>query len=350
MTLHRSKRRSNMRDVARHAGVSVATVSRVLNGTGNVALTTRQRVEGSIDALSFVPSPSARAINSGRTYMVGALVPTLDHAIFARYLHALEEELAACGLSLVVATTGGDPSREADRAQDLMNLGIEGLTVSGITHSEAFEKGIRQRALPVIATSYFAPEHHLPTIGYDNAAIAVRALDHLLDLGHRKIAILHGPLDTNDRTLARIDALRARVPAEAIFFERDMLYDAAAECAQKIVQENMGITALLCVSDVLALGALFGLQSAGVAVPASISVIGMEDLPASRTTSPALTSISLPLDDMGRQTAQALFRWIEHGERPSAVNLPSKLILRGSTSGVDEPSGSLGSVENAKSL
>ncbi len=320
-----------MRDVARHAGVSVATVSRVLNGTSPVSVETRRRVEASVEALNFVPSPSARAINSGRTHIIGALVPTLDHAIFARYLHALEEELAMCGLSLVVATTGGDPDLEAKRAEDLMNLGIEGLIVSGITHSAAFEQGVRRRSLPVIATSYFAPGHDLPTIGYDNASIARMALDHLTALGHRNIAVLHGPVDTNDRTRARIAALQDKAPPEATFVERPLLYEAAADCAQEIFRQDSGVTALLCASDVLALGALFGLQSLGVAIPDSISVIGMEDLPASRSTSPALTSIQLPLDEMGRQTARALHRWIEEGTRPEAVHLPSRLVVRGST-------------------
>ncbi|MEL6450066.1 MAG: LacI family DNA-binding transcriptional regulator [Pseudomonadota bacterium] len=331
MTQQRLKLKSNMREVARHAGVSVATVSRVLNGTSKVSAQTREKVEASVDALNFVPSPSARAINTGRTNMIGALVPTLDHAIFARYLHALEEELALCGLSLVVATTAGDADLEAKRAEDLMNLGIDGLIVSGITHSPAFERSVQRRALPVIATSYFAPAHDLPTIGYDNAAIARLALDHLTKLGHQKIAVIHGPLDTNDRTLARVEALRRHAPDGTVYCEKEMRYEAAAACAQEIVAQGVGVTALLCASDVLALGALFGLQSMGVTVPDAMSVIGMEDLPASRTTSPPLTSVRLPLDDMGRLTARALRAWINDGTRPDAINLPSNLVVRGST-------------------
>ncbi|WP_415919514.1 LacI family DNA-binding transcriptional regulator [Tateyamaria sp. SN6-1] len=322
-----------MRDVARQAGVSVATVSRVLNGTSPVAAATRERVEAAVDALRFVPSPLARAINSGRTHIVGALVPTLDHAIFARYLNALEEELNTCGLSLIVATTGGDPAVEIRRAEELMNLGVEGLIVSGVHHGPDFSHRVQRRGLPVIATSYFAPGHEFPTIGYDNAEIARMALDHLTDLGHRNIAVLHGPVDTNDRTLARIETLRAHAPAHTVFVERALLYDEAAHSVQELVRSVDGLTALLCVSDVLALGALFGLQSMGVAVPDSISVIGMEDLPASSTTSPALTSISLPLDDMGRETARALHHWIEHGARPEAIKLPSQLVVRSTTRG-----------------
>lgn len=331
MSENRPKIRSNMRDVARHAGVSVATVSRVLSGASLVSPATRQRVEASVDALSFVPSPSARAINSGRTNMVGALIPTLDHAIFARYLHALEEELAQCGLSLVVATTGGDLELEAKRAEDLMNLGIEGLVVSGITRHPAFDQSVQRRALPVIGTSYFAPDHDLPTIGYDNAEIALMALEHLVDLGHRKIAVLHGPVNINDRTLARINILREHAPEETIYFESELRYEAAADCAKAIVGNAKGITALLCASDVLALGALFGLQSIEVSVPDAVSVVGMDDLPASRTTSPPITSIRLPLDAMGQQTARAMHRWIEQGERPSSVKLNSELMVRRST-------------------
>ena len=114
-----ARKRATLRDVAQMAGVSAATVSRVVNANALVSERTRVRVQAAIDALHFVPSAAARAINSGRTHVVGALVPTLDNAIFSRFLDALEEGLAGYGLSLVVATTKDDPDREAERARGL---------------------------------------------------------------------------------------------------------------------------------------------------------------------------------------------------------------------------------------
>ena len=127
------RKRANLRDVAAAAQVSVATVSRVMNAPETVAEKTRARVEQAMQELRWLPSAAARAINSGRTRFVGALVPTLEHDIFARVLAGLERQLASHRLSLVVATTDDDPRIEAEKAQGLIDIGAEGLMVSGMT-------------------------------------------------------------------------------------------------------------------------------------------------------------------------------------------------------------------------
>ncbi|MDW3183395.1 LacI family DNA-binding transcriptional regulator [Roseobacter sp.] len=325
------KTRSNMRDVAEKAGVSVATVSRVLSGADGVLETTRERVQQAAEELSFVPSPAARAINSGRTYMVGALVPTLDHAIFARYIEALEMELVKQGFSLVVATTGGDPIREAERAENLLDLGVEGLFVSGITRGGGFEALVARRKVPVIATSYFKVDHSLPTIGYDNAKVASMALEHLHALGHRQIGVLSGFSQDNDRTAARLTGIERHGMTGLQFAQSAIDYDAAGDSAAALLDRHPRLTGLLCLSDVLAQGALFRLQRMGVQVPTDISIIGIDDLPGSASTFPALTSVRLPVAEMGRQAAAALAHWIEEGERPTSVELEGQISRRQST-------------------
>jgi LacI family transcriptional regulator len=208
------KKRSNLRDVAKAAGVSVATVSRVLNAPALVSGETRDRVLSVIETLHFVPSAAARAINSGRTRMVGALVPTLDNAIFARFLSSLEEGLGNFGLSLVVATTDGNDETEAAKAERLVNIGVEALIVSGITHSARFDELIQRTQLPAVATSYFDPAYHLPTVGYDNAAAAALALDHLIALGHRDIASFMGLQRTMTEPARVCAGLNRRLPMQ----------------------------------------------------------------------------------------------------------------------------------------
>ncbi len=324
------KKRHNMRDVARHAGVSVATVSRVLSGSSAVAQSTHERVRIAIDALEFVPSAAARAINSGRTYMVGALVPTLDNAIFSRFLDALELELSEQGFSMVVATTNDDPDREAQRAQDLLNLGVEGFFVSGITHSEAFSALIRRYKTPVIATSYYDPASPLITIGYDNRRAAEQALGHLLDMGHSVIVVLSGPTATNDRTRARVEALRLQQDVDLRFHELPIAFTAAAETVEHIVAQAPDATALLCLSDVIAQGALTGFQRLGIGVPDQISVVGVDDLPSSQSTWPPLSSVHLPVRRMGTSAAAHLAGWIETGIPPLPVKLETEITSRAS--------------------
>ncbi|MXX87958.1 MAG: LacI family transcriptional regulator [Boseongicola sp. SB0677_bin_26] len=326
------KRKSTLRDVARMAEVSTATVSRVLNGNALVSEGTRAKVQAAIDALHFVPSAAARAINSGRTHVVGALVPTLDHAIFSRFLDALEEELAGSGLSLVVATTKEDPDREAERARALVDIGVEGLIVSGVTRSADLDAFIEKRELPVVATSYFDPSYHLPTVGYDNERAARSALGLLLEGGHRDIAIYHGPSAGNDRTRARLKAFKKHPRVAFRFCEMPLDVSAASDAARRDFAEPCcRTTAVLALSDVLAQGALFGLQALGISVPREVSVVGIDDLPSSAATTPALTTVRLPVREMGRRAAIALAKWVEDGIRPAPERLDVS-VMRASSS------------------
>lgn len=328
--LKRTKKRANLRDVAREAGVSVATVSRVLNDAPAVRVGTRSKVEAAIDALNFVPSAAARAINSGRTRIVGALIPTLDHAIYSRFLDALEQGLAAHDLSLVVATTNEDSELELARARGLLNLGVEGFIVSGVTHDPEFEALIKRRELPTVVTSFYAPDYHLPTVGYDNISVGQSALAHLLDRGHRNIVILHGPAATNDRTRARMRGVEAAAPAKLRFIEAELRHD-AVEAAFTEAMSSHPPTAILCLSDVLAQGVLFACQNRGVNVPNDLAVMGVDDLPSSAHVSPALSTVHLPVRRMGRMAANALAMWVEHGKRPESVCVPIEPIVRAST-------------------
>lgn len=326
-----SKKRANLRDVAKAAGVSVATVSRVLNEPDLVRAETRERVQSAIATLKFVPSAAARAINSGRTRFVGALVPTLDNAIFARFLAALERELSEHGLSLVVATTDSSLDVEAEKAQALVDIGAEGLIVTGATHSAAFRDLIDRTMLPTIITSFFDAENPLPTIGYDNQAAAQLALRHLTDLGHRRIAVAHGPVQNNDRTQARLAGLHALGwDGEISFYETEISLDGGAATARSIWEAQTLPDAILCLSDVVALGMLFGLQSLEVKVPGQVSLMGIDDLPSSSVSVPTLTTVHLPVSQMGKRAAGALARWIEAQERPVPERLEPRLVARAS--------------------
>ncbi|MEO0913466.1 MAG: LacI family DNA-binding transcriptional regulator, partial [Pseudomonadota bacterium] len=308
------KRRANLRDVARAADVSVATVSRVLNSPASVSDGTRARVEAVIERLRFTPSAAARAMNSGRSRTVGALVPTLDHAIFARFLSALEARLSEDGLSLVVATTGGDAQVELEKAKGLLEIGVEGLIVSGIARGAAFAQLTDRTQVPVIATSYYDPACGLPTIGYDNRVVAQAALEHLCALGHRTIAVLHGPRRNNDRTEARIAGILERAEGLSVaLYEAEIGVAGGSAAVARLVEGGLRQSALLCLSDVLAVGALFEFQRRGIGVPGQISIMGIDDLPGSSCTVPALSTVRLPVSDMGGQAAAALARWLETG-------------------------------------
>ncbi|MFW8595036.1 substrate-binding domain-containing protein [Cribrihabitans neustonicus] len=327
-----SRKRANLRDVAAAAGVSVATVSRVMNSPDAVSEATRQRVQEAMDTLRFIPSAAARAISTGRTRFVGALVPTLDNAIFARFLSTLESQLAERRLSLVVATTDGLPEVEAEKAGTLVKIGAEGLIVSGLDHDPALYALIERGQIPAVATSYYSLDFGLPTIGYDNAAAALTALSHLTGLGHRRISVIHGPTRTNDRTGARAEALR-RHPggAELEFHQVPLSIEGGCQGVQAVLESRPEISAILCLSDVQATGALYELQRRGISVPDKLSLMGIDDLPGSAHTAPGLTTVHLPVGQMGVAAADALSSWLETETAPDPVLLESRLVTRNST-------------------
>lgn len=332
-----SKRRATLRDVAKRSGVSVATVSRVLNSPLQVSVTTRERVQAAIDQLRFFPSPAARAINSGRTRLIGALVPTLDNAIFARFLDALQATLATRDLSLVVATTEGDPEAEAVKAQNLVECGAEGLVVSGLRRAEAFYVLVERAQVAVVATSFFDPGYKFPTIGYDNKRVSQTALEHLTTLGHRRIAVLHGPVENNDRTAARLSGLTLSAGLALSFHETELSVRGACAATAGLQDDLDSVTAILCLSDVLAMGALFELRRRGRIVPDEISVIGIDDLPSSEFVEPPLTTVRLEVSRMGETTGRAMADWIERGDMPSALHLDGELVVRQTTAPPSRP-------------
>lgn len=326
-----SRKKYNVRDVARHAGVSVATVSRVLNSPERVSEDKRAKVEATIEALQFVRSSSARAINSGRTHLVGALVPTLDHAIFARFIASIEEELDGHALSLVVATTGYDQDTELNKAQRLLNMGVEGLIVSGVTRAEAFSALIKRYQVHVIATSYFKPNYEFPTIGYDNTRAAHKAWAHLVECGHEHIAVLTSPLRESDRSRARVEGLKEVSAKPLNLFEAELDYASAGAATLEIQRQMPQATAILCLSDVLAQGALLQLAKSGFKVPEDMAVMGIDDLPSSASFDPPLTSVHLPVGQMGRAAGAAMATWIETGHPPVPIEFDPQICVRQST-------------------
>lgn len=332
MVMGHGKKRANLRDVARAAGVSVATVSRVLNTPMKVSPATRDRVTAKIAELNFMRSAAARAINTGRSKIIGALIPTLNSDIFAQTINALENRLVDFGFSLVVATTDHDPETETRKTQDLLNIGVEGFILSGVTHSEDTLALIERAQVPAVAISYYDPGYHLPTIGYDNAQAGRMAFQHLADLGHQRIAVLHGPIDDNDRTRARLDGIKSLSAGHDLaFYETELSIAGGAGVAAKLLRCDERFDAILCVSDLLAFGVIFEFQRAGRDLPEAVSVMGIHDLPGADALAPRLSTIRLPVPEMGRKAAEALANWIEQDERPEPLCLPTILVEREST-------------------
>ena len=195
---------AGVRDIARITGFSVATVSRVLNNSSLVSPATRQAVLQAAETLNYRPNAAAKALSTRRTHIIGAVIPGIENSIFARFIKTLETQLALSGYALVLALTANNIEQENARARDLLNMGAEGLVLSGLEHDQDLIAFINTRKIPLICTSIFDAKATIPTIGYDNRALAYEAAQYLRQLGHQHAsdsAVLVATILTHEKSM-----------------------------------------------------------------------------------------------------------------------------------------------------
>lgn len=321
-----------LRQLAAETGFSIATISRALNNSASVTAQTRETILEAARRLGYTPNAAARALSTARTKTIGAVIPTLEHSIFSTFINAIEDTLAKSGYVLVIATTDNDPNKEERRAIELMDMGAEALVVSGLEHTDYLLNAIEQRGIPTIATSIYQSDSQLPCIGYDNRDLGAQAARFLKERGHSRIGVIHGPLENNDRTRLRLQGAADVFPADSLIStESGMTVSAASDAAQRLLTRDARPTAVLCLSDVLALGVLFEAPKHGLKIPDDLAVMGFDDLEWAKSANPPLTSIALPVVEMGNRAAAALVDKLEFDTPLISDRLPSEIIVREST-------------------
>ena len=327
----------NIEDVAAAAGVSTATVSRVLNKPQSVREPLRSRVTAAVAKLGYVPHAGARALKLQRSGTVGAVFPTIDNAIFAQAIAALQQRLAEGGLQLLIATSGYDLETEARQAINLVTRGADALVLCGLGQSPDLLKFLRGREFPTIhAMSWPAPPQTV-CVGFDNAKAIGQAVRYLVDLGHRRVAMLAGLSHHNDRAAARIEGVRQalqraglKLPAQHLV-ERAYGLGEAREGLRTLMSTRPAPTAIVCGNDVLAFGALLEAQTLGIAVPEQLSIIGFDDLEMARHLQPALTTLHVPTPLLWRTVAERVMAALEGAPMPVATEVEVELVVRQST-------------------
>ena len=327
--------RVRLEDVALNAGVSTATVSRALSLPDRVRPETLERVRRAVQKLGYVPDAAGRALASGRTKTVGCVIPTLDHAIFASSTHAMQTTLAAAGFQLLVASHEYNPDTELDLVQSLQQRGVDALVLVGAEHHKNLWKVVQDWRKPTLLT--WACDARLPSVGFDNQAIAALGAQHLLDLGHRDIGIISGHTAHNDRARARIEGFRAALAQAGCRLGKDQI----SEQALKISGGRLGLiqllkakkrpTAILCGNDLLAAGALLEAQRQGLKVPEDLSICGIDNHDLAAETIPGITTISLPTRDLGQIAAKQILAAIDGTPIAQQSLLPFHLLVRGTT-------------------
>ncbi|MGI4858045.1 MAG: LacI family DNA-binding transcriptional regulator [Janthinobacterium lividum] len=329
--------RVNVTDVARVAGVSTATVSRVLNRPESVRTDKREAVLQACDALGYVMNGAARALSSNRTFTIGAVVPTIDTQTFSRSLNAFQRRLHTAGYTLLLASSDFDPAVEMDEVTKLLGHGVDALMVVGRTHDPKMWERVDQQRVPCI--QILAIDPHRPSIGYDNVAIGHLIADHLVQLGHTDIGVIVGTPPTNDRVTDRIRGIRKRLVSSQCQLPRERIVDDAFsinEARQAALKMLSGAsdrpTAIVCGNDQLAFGVLLAASSKGLRVPEDLSVVGFNNYDFAAHLMPPLTTVSVDLAQLGEQAADYLLRCLDNLPHPSASSrIETALIVRSST-------------------
>lgn len=327
----------NIEDVATAAGVSTATVSRVLNRPETVRDALRGRVLDAVARLGYVPHAGARSLKLQRSGTVGAIFPTIDNAIFAQAIDALQQRLADAGLQLLIATCGYDLETEARQATNLVTRGADALVLCGVGQSRGLLQFLRQRELPTVHAMIYPPAPGLVCVGFDNARAIGQAVRYLQDLGHRRIAMLAGITRDNDRASARVAGVRQALgqaglplPPQYLLERKYALADARAGF-RALMSTSPAPTAVLCGNDVLAFGALLEAKVMGIEVPRSVSIVGFDDLEMARHIQPALTTLHVPTTQLWHTVAERIIAALEKKPVQVATEVEVELVVRGST-------------------
>jgi LacI family transcriptional regulator len=336
------KRKSSFRsvslsDVAKYANVSTATVSRVLNSPEKVSEVRRKHIQAAIYELGYIPDGAARALASRRTKTIGVVVPTLDNAIFAICIQALQRRLKQLGYTLIVASHEYDLHEELHEVQALLRQGIEGVMLVGATHLPELHQLLAGQQTPFVYCWAFDPYSPKPYIGFDNKKAAKKIAQYLLDIGHREFAIIVGHTDNNDRSSDRlqgtIDAIESSglMLSEKNIFKRAYSVKQGREAMKILLQNKLRPTAVICGNDVLAMGALAQCQAEGIKVPEDISITGFDDLDMSAQIIPALTTVHVPSAEMGKRAADHLIAQINHETTLLHTEIDVELMIRDTT-------------------
>lgn len=320
-------------DVAREVGCSIATVSRALNQPGRVSPPVRQRITDAVSRLGYVPNGSARALRSSKSRLMGAIIPTLSHAIYARLIESAQTRLSAAGVSLLHVAVGYDLKLETQSIRVLLEQGVEGIILVGAHHRPESFGLLRDREIPFVAT-YATGNGSVPFVGFDNAKAGRMAARHLIDLGHRKLAMLAGVTRNNDRAAERVRGFREAARQAGIaetdveIVEAPYRMDSGEAALRLILERRPDVTAVFCGSDILAVGAMKACRERGVKVPDDLSIIGFDNLEVAEYLSPTLTTIAIPTEIMGARAADFLLASPAERQLQGRVELETQLILR----------------------
>jgi LacI family transcriptional regulator, galactose operon repressor len=332
---HQANTGHSLRDVAELAGVSDATASRALRNVRNVEDALRERVREAARKLNYTPNPHARALASSRDTSIGVVVHDISDPYFSEIVRGALEAAAGSGRMLLICNTYRDVAQELAYIRHFKAQRVDALLLAGnadgdighqiVAEVNEFEK--RGGRVAIVGRYPLTSNAIMP----DNVSGARQVADHLVELGHRRIGVIAGPEGLTESRLTgfreRLEQLGVQMPPEQVRVA-DFTREAGRTTTHVLLDTVKGLTAIFALSDIVAIGVLAALRERGLRVPEGISVAGFDDIPVAQDLQPPLTTVGVPMAEIGRRAVMLLFGGHEGG--PTVVRLPTKLVVRNS--------------------
>ena len=327
---------ANIRRVAEKAGVSVTTVSHVVNQTRFVAPETEKRVRQAMQDLNYRPNTLARSLRRGETKTIGLILPDSANPFFAESARLLEEAAFLQSYSLILCNTNGDLEKERRYTDVLLNKQVDGIIFMAAGDDKKSLLELIDRQFPVVIVDRILDHLEVDAVITDNHLSGYLATGYLIENGHKRIGIICGPSNVNP-SAQRVTGYRQALSEADIKMdpELEVIGDfhsgSGYKAAQQLLQTSHP-TAIFACNDLMAIGALRAIREAGLSVPADISIIGHDDIEIASYLQPTLTTIAQPIEKLAETAIQLLLERIEQpGIPPRRSILPNRLVIRQST-------------------
>ena len=323
--------------MAEEAGVSTATVSHVINKTKFVAEETRQKVLDAIEKLNFYPNAHARTLASGRSNIIGLLISDINNPFFPELVKSIETEAFEKGFNLMLFNTNYDAGKAFDYVRRLIELKVAGVALMTAELDPKLIDELIRKDVPVVFNDLGVVNQRMSNIVLDYSAGIEEAVQHLVSLGHKRIAHIAGSSQIRSGIIRRnafIGAVKRFLPKneELLIFEGDFRFESGRSAAAEILGLANLPTAVVVANDMMALGAMQEFKNAGISIPNDISIVGFDDIAFASLSEPPLTTVCSPRVEIGRRAIEVLIKTIKSPDQPGEeVKIPTYLITRKST-------------------
>jgi DNA-binding LacI/PurR family transcriptional regulator len=327
------KNMPTLKEVAERAGVSIATVSYVINDIRKVSAETERRVRQAAKELGYFPNRAARSLVAGRSSFVGLVIPDIGNPFFPEITKTFQESANIAGLELIVMNTNSDRQLTRSLVQRLASLQVAGATFLTSQVDGAVKEALARHGIAAVYLDYGAPGPGISNIAIDYRKGMLEAIDHLVQLGHKCLGLVGGPADgaaAQKRKVAFIEGTNAAQVEDRVIDSDFTVQGGYFSCARLL--NAAPVTAIIAANDLMAIGAMHCVCDRQMRIPEDISIIGFDDITFAQFTQPALTTVAVPRPEIGRLAFQSLSELMADPKaKGKTYDIPTNLVIRQTT-------------------